>query len=243
MGIFDFLKKKKPESAAAIADVHEDGISSSLQQLLERYGGIAMEKQLSVGETIGSLDWNVDMTAGTATFGSDLTFPIQMLGSVSHQSQTWLWAWANDKAQMSAHILNQANQLKAHGIRHDIPELKEGMISAANNEGHIIASIASGMFNNRFYYAGNYGAGTAFFTIDEKEEDLSAHSETVLTVFPQLIMSFDLNHRAALGYYLKDKGFQVVETKDELAGVSAAFTVKARFDDRNRLINLDGGAS
>ncbi|WP_376768412.1 DUF6882 domain-containing protein [Paenibacillus planticolens] len=54
---------------------------------------MALEKQLAINDSIGNLDWNVDMSAGTATFGNELTFPIQMLGSVSHQSNTWLWAY------------------------------------------------------------------------------------------------------------------------------------------------------
>jgi hypothetical protein len=210
-----------------------------LQELLERYSGIALEKQLAMTESIGSLDWKVDMNAGTSTFGNRLTFPIQMLGSVSHQSNTWLWAWGNAQAQICSNSLTQAIQLKAYGIKNNIPELTEKTISATNNEGHIMASIASGMFKNRFYYAGNYGAGTAFFTIDVSEEDLMKQPESVLTVFPQLIMTFELNHRKALSFYLKDKAFKVIESNDSLTGVSSKLTVTAQFDEQNRMINLE----
>ncbi|WP_336775577.1 DUF6882 domain-containing protein [Paenibacillus sp. MMO-58] len=210
-----------------------------MQQLLERYGGIALEKQLAVTESIGSLDWAVDMNAGTATFGNQSTFPIQMLGSVSHQSNTWLWAWANTQSQISPERLRQANQMRAYGKKNNIPELTEGKIAANDNEGHILASIASGMFNNRFYYAGNFGAGTAFFTIDLPEEDVKAQPESVLTVFPQLISSFDLDHKKALGFYLEDKGFSVTESNDRLTGVSGKITVTAHFDALNRMTNME----
>ncbi|WP_171684345.1 DUF6882 domain-containing protein [Paenibacillus planticolens] len=48
--------------------------------LLSRWqsSGIALEKQLAINDSIGNLGWNVDMSAGTATFGNDLTFPIQI---------------------------------------------------------------------------------------------------------------------------------------------------------------------
>ncbi|CAM3165619.1 DUF6882 domain-containing protein [Paenibacillus lupini] len=89
MGLFDFLKKQKnSEPAVRTVDLQDIENFSSLQELLERYSGIALEKQLAMTESIGSLDWKVDMNAGTATFGNRLTFPIQMLGSVSHQSNT-----------------------------------------------------------------------------------------------------------------------------------------------------------
>jgi uncharacterized protein YbaR (Trm112 family) len=241
MGLFDFLKKQKisePVVRKVDLDLQRAENFSSLQELFERYSGVALEKQLAISDSIGNLDWNVDMSSGTATFGKHLTFPIQMLGSVSHQSNTWLWAWANSQAQISSDSLTQAFQLKAYGIKNNIPELIEEKISATNNEGHLIASIASGMFKNRFYYAGNYGAGTAFFTIDVTE-DLMEQPESVLTVFPQLIMTFELNHRKALTFYLIDKGFKVFESNDSLTGVSAKLTVTAHFDELNRMNNLE----
>ncbi|WNR46857.1 DUF6882 domain-containing protein [Paenibacillus roseipurpureus] len=240
MGLFDFLKKQK-NSEQEVRNVNLQDIEnfSSMQELLERYSGIAFEKQLAINDSIGNLDWNVDMSAGTATFGNDLTFPIQMLGSVSHQSNTWLWAWGNAQAQISSDSLTQAMQLKAYGIKNNILELTEKTIPATDNEGHVIACIASGMFKKRFYYAGNYGVGTAFFTIDVAEEGLLEKPESVLTVFPQLITAFGLNHRKALYFYLKDKGFKVSESNDSLTGVSDKLTVTAHFDELHRMTNLE----
>ena len=74
------------------------------QELIERYGGIALDKQLAFGEAIGNNNWNVDMTQGTISFGEDLTFPVQVLGTISHSSQTWLWAWANPKSGVSENV-------------------------------------------------------------------------------------------------------------------------------------------
>ncbi|MFC4102645.1 DUF6882 domain-containing protein [Paenibacillus xanthanilyticus] len=238
MGWFDFLKKPQQTVLLDKNELHATEDFSSLQQLIERYGGAAIEKQFAIGDTIADLDWNVDMTVGTATFGSDLTFPIQMLGSVSHQSDTWLWAWANTQAQISPNILKQAHLLKAYGMKNNIPELTQTKVFATNYEGHVLASIASGMFKSRFYYAGNYGAGTAFFTIDLMEEDLKKHPEQVLTVFPQLIQTFELDHRKALSFYLKDKGFTTNESKDSITAFTAELTVKANFDEINRMTNL-----
>lgn len=240
MGLFDFLKKQQDsKSTVRKVDLHDVENISSLQELFERFSGVAFEKQLAISDSIANLDWNVDMSAGTVTFGEKLTFPIQMLGSVSHQSQTWLWAWANAQAQISPDSLTQAIELKAYGSKNNIPELTETIIPATDNEGHVIASIASGMFKNRFYYAGNYGAGTAFFTIDVTEEELKEQPESVLEVFPQLIMTFELNHKKALSFYLKDKGYRVFETNDSLTGVSAKITVTAYFDELNRMTNLE----
>ena len=135
--------------------------------------------------------------------------------------------------------MTQALRLKAYGVQNNIPELIEPKIAATDHEGHIIACIASGMYKNYFYYAGNYGAGTAFFTIDTPEEDLKGQPDSVLTVFPELIGVFELDHRKALSFYLKDKGFEVYDTNDNLKGVSAKLTITAHFDELNRMTKLE----
>ncbi|WP_171685170.1 hypothetical protein [Paenibacillus planticolens] len=62
----------------------------------------------------------------------------------------------------------------------------------------------------------------------------------VMGLFPQLITAFELNHRKALFFYLKDKGFkEVSESNDSLTGVSAKLTVTAHFDELNRMTNLE----
>lgn len=90
------------------------------QELIERYGGIVLEKQLDFGEYIGTAGWNIDMTKEEIRFGNDLIFSIQVLGTISHSSQTWLWAWANTKSGLSESVIQQALQLKKYGEDYEI---------------------------------------------------------------------------------------------------------------------------
>lgn len=85
------------------------------QELLERYACIALEKQNGLAEVIGNNNWNVDMGKGEISFGPTLHFPIQVLGTISHSAQSWLWAWANTAAGLSQQIMAQSLQLKAYG--------------------------------------------------------------------------------------------------------------------------------
>ncbi len=97
MGIFSKLFAK---SDKAIPDGNQElhpkeTPCKTEQELIERYGGIALDKQIDFGEIIGNNNWNVDMQQGIISFGLNLVFPIQVLGTIAHSSQTWLWAWAN----------------------------------------------------------------------------------------------------------------------------------------------------
>ena len=61
------------------------------QELLGRYAALAFNKQSDLYEVIGDNAWNVDMAAGVISFGPGLVFSVQILGSFSHMSETWLW--------------------------------------------------------------------------------------------------------------------------------------------------------
>src|SRR5689334_4676399 len=84
---------------------------TSEQELMERYGAISLEKQLDFGELIGNNSWTVDMKKGEISFGPNLDFPIQVLGTFSHSAETWLWAWANTQAGLPENLLQHALQL------------------------------------------------------------------------------------------------------------------------------------
>ncbi len=83
-------------------------------ELLERYGAIALDKQMNLGEVIGGNNWNIDINAGEISFGTNLIFPIQVLGTFSHSSETWLWSWANTKSGFPENTIQQAQQLRKY---------------------------------------------------------------------------------------------------------------------------------
>src|SRR6478609_302108 len=85
----------------------------SVQELIEKYGGIVLEKQRVFEETIGDRSWSFEMASGQITFGDDLHFPVQILGTYSAGS--WLAAWANDKSGIPATLLQHSLLLKKYG--------------------------------------------------------------------------------------------------------------------------------
>ncbi|KIA97233.1 hypothetical protein OA93_14960 [Flavobacterium sp. KMS] len=212
------------------------------QELIERYGGIVFDKQLDFGDLIGNNNWNINIANGEISFGTNLVFPIQVLGTISHSSQTWLWAWANTKSGLTDKVIQQALELKKYGEDNEINILKNDTFDFSKEDLHLIGTIASGIHNSSAYYICDYGQGAMIVTIksDQIDKNRKDNHFRIMTVFPQLISQFDMNHNLALTNYLTDKGYNISENGVKLTATKNGDTVTAEFDDQSRLIKLNG---
>jgi len=74
--------------------------------------------------------WDYDLDRETLTFSQDGTpkvvASIQIVGSTSMVSGTWLWSWANESDSES--IKKAATRVKAFGEAENIPELTQGKL-------------------------------------------------------------------------------------------------------------------
>jgi len=219
--------------------------ASTEQALLERYAAIAYDKQNDLYEVIGDNSWNADVTAGTISFGPELVFPMQILGTFSHASETWLWAWANAESNLPPQLLSQAEQLRSYGEQHGIELLTAGGFDATDKDLHLIGCIASGMFAASGYYLANYGQGTMVVTVKSELIDQVSKNDFVRIahVFPQVISVFEMRHRPAFIQYVGQKGYPVTETADAVSVAADSGTLTATFDHLGRLANLQGRAN
>jgi hypothetical protein len=214
------------------------------QELLERYAALAYDRQADLYEVIGDNAWNADMDAGTISFGPGLVFPLQALGTFSHVSETWRWAWVGAESDWPARLLGQAEQLRAYGEQHGIELLTAGEFDATTQDLHAIGAIASGMFGASGYYLANYGQGTLVLTLKSEQVDQMPKTDfaRIPTVFSQVIGAFELRHRPALLHYLTQKGYPVTETADTVTAAVGAATLTATFDSLGRLSSLKGNS-
>lgn len=238
MGLF---KKSTPKETMPPATLNAPPCATE-EELLERYAGIALEKQMDLGEVIGENNWNVDVTKGIISFGPELVFPMQIMGTIAHAAQSWLWAWANTQSGLPQNIMAQAVQLKKYGEENGIDLLASSSFGFTREELHIIGMIAAGMFGSSGYYIADYGQGAMVVTIQSDIVDQARNDthQRILTVFPQLISQFDMNHKNALKHYLQAKGYTVSETDNTLKGVKGEDLIEAQFDAGDRLAELVG---
>ncbi|NDV96357.1 hypothetical protein D0T84_15750 [Dysgonomonas sp. 521] len=251
MSIFSkfFGNEEKPQPEAQNTKVqtntafHSLPPCSSEQELIERYGAIALEKQDNLGEVIGDNNWNADIPKGVISFGDNLEFPIQILGTFSHSSQTWLWAWANTQSGLPPKLIEQALALKEYGEKNNIDLLTVSQFEADNNDLHLIGAVASGMFDASAYYIADYGQGAMVVTIksdlvDKQKQEIS-HLR-IPTIFSQLITQHEVNHHNAFRCYLLAKGYTLDEQgSSKITGTKDGLTISAGFDELGRLVKIE----
>jgi hypothetical protein len=102
--------------------------------------------------------------------------------------------------------------------------------------------IASGMFNSSGYYIADYGQGAMLVTIKSNTIDKAKteNHQRVLTLFPQLISNFEMNHINAFKSYLIFKGYKLTESENSVTGSKNGNSVTGQFDNLSRLTKLNG---
>jgi hypothetical protein len=170
---------------------------------------------------------------------------MQVLGSFSHSSETWLWLWENKAGGYAESVMQQALSLKKYGEENNIELLNVGKFDAVPNDLHLIGMVATMMFNLSGYYLGNYGQGTMVVTIKNDAIDKTESEEfsRILTVFPELISTFEIqNHKNAFSNYLSQKGFELTSNGNEVKAEKNGQIITATFNDNNLLTNLNGNS-
>ena len=211
------------------------------QELIALYGGIAMDKQFDLGEMIGKNSWAVDVPLGQISFGQDMVYAMQMIGSLSHQDDSWMWAWANTASNLPESLLVHATQLRQVGEERGIDLLRLPQFKSSKDDLHLIGMIASGMYDTSGYYLADYGQGTLLVTIKDERLDQARKEEDqrIVTVIPKLIGMFDMDHRLALTSYLRWKGYAVNDDGRILRALRDQHIVTAEFDTQSRMIALN----
>lgn len=246
MGLFNNLFKKKEENTESVSNQQSVAKHfTSENDFLEKFGAIALEKQRNLFAVTGGLSWNVDMDKEEITFGDDLTFPMQVLGSFSHSSETWLWIWENKAGGYAQSVMKQALLLQQYGEENNIDLLTVGKFDAVQNDLHVIGMMAVEMFNASGYFLGNYGQGTMVVTIKSDIVDKAESEELsrILTVFPELISTFEIqNHKNAFTNYLSQKGYKLTSNGNEIKAEKNENVINAVFNDDNLLTKLNGNS-
>ncbi|MWP62800.1 DUF6882 domain-containing protein [Gilliamella sp. Pas-s25] len=177
----------------------------SEKELLEHFGCYGFEKQLNFYEIIGDSDWQIDIDQGVIHFGNDITFSIQLLGSFSLSSETWLWSWNNETSQLPMPVIEQALSLKHYGQENSIDLFTIGQCVATQEDLHKIGVITAGMFDTNGYYLANFGQGIALVTVKKSQvEQKNNHQHSTFNILPKFMQnlfsrsssdnSHDINH-------------------------------------------------
>ncbi|MBE7463623.1 MAG: hypothetical protein HS116_08980 [Planctomycetes bacterium] len=211
----------------------------TFQDLLEKHIGATLDRQLALLELVGGIDrYALNLDAGELYFDAKHSFPVQVLGSESETSHSWLWVWSNPNVTLDPKLMRSAQNLRAFGQEHEIPEFREGLVDLEERSAAAMALVSSGVSGADAYYRAPYEGGAAYVLLDApkvrtKFNDSPGH---VADVFTRVLMNFEVAHRRAYLCYLKYKRYTYTEDPAQVEAASpSGEPLLARFDALGRL--------
>ena len=143
---------------------------SGFKELFSSHAGAVYAKQLAFADYLGERRWNLDTQTGIASFGDDLRFSVQVLGTHSESDNSWQWAWANEESDLPHEIVSTSLEMKGYGQLNSVPELSTGHFGL-EFDSEQLAMVCSGM-TDCCYYRGPYEGGSVYFLVLNTPDEL-----------------------------------------------------------------------
>jgi hypothetical protein len=205
-----------------------------------------LENQFRLYQFLGKHDWSFNMDDGRLTFTNSETkdllarCPVQILGTESKESNTWLWAWANTASQIPDRLLAGSRMVKleaekAELVEYRTPELPISYPWLAAE----LSIVSAGHLGLYTYYAAGYDGGAMYCAVErcpEADDTMPRDGLLVNRVIFTAISALDMNHRDAIFAYLGQPA--------EPEGTGGIWDlgkdqVKINFDDQGRVTKLE----
>jgi hypothetical protein len=120
-------------------------LTPDLIQLIVESSVELTAKNATATETwgIGTADrWSADLLAGSITFhfpDHSITGPVEVLGTWSSESGTWLWAWANES--LPPGVTGASTATKSYGDAHALEALSARKLDVTEALAEDLASV------------------------------------------------------------------------------------------------------
>ena len=219
----------------------------SLQPLVDARAVLATEQQLHLADVVVERDFFVTLDVGTISFGDDLTYRCELIGTESPASGTWLWGWANP-AEFDDHITATTRALRAHGEAQGIAALSEAEVPLDDEvSGHRMAAIAVGHAQGPAYFSAPMDGGArAYLLVDDPRLELPAPEvPRLMTTLTLILENGDVrNWPAALGSYADRRELTATDEHGaiRLEGPTLDGHVRVALDELGRIAELTGSA-
>jgi hypothetical protein len=218
------------------------------EDLFLRNVAVGFDRQLAVKEQIGDWAWSLDPRNALIEFSKKKllgnrvrTSTVQILGSESKASSTWLWSWANESG-FAHRALAAARRVKEIGEKEGVAEFTAASFQLGEVDGARLAVTGAAMFGAPGYFRCPYDGGATYVIIEDDSfsDPTTNRVQRISTVFPQLISQMSIsNHRRAFEAYLTKYHLQVTSEDDHIvAKAEDGSSIIGRFDEQNRLVGL-----
>ncbi len=205
---------------------------------LEQSALLSLEKQSKLAGMTGEYLHELDLDAGMIRFSRDLAFPIQVLGTESDNTLTWLWAWAEEQTDIPEGLVHSSLQLRNWGMREGVREFTLPSVDLDQADGNAIALVSTQIAGASSYFRDSYEGGAAYYLVFDKSIDSrpSLDRAGLLRHLTDLFFRYELNHRNVLLSYLQEKGLSPVSKGLFITcELDSGERVTAEFDEAGKL--------
>jgi len=212
--------------------------SDSFQTIFTKYGAMALDNQESLSKLIGENEGKLDIEKGVLSFNDDLDFNVNILGTLSLESNKWHWAWDNEKVGFSEKLIKEAEEIKEIGEKYNIEHFTTNVFDADLLEGHIIAMTVSGIMDDSAYYAVDYDEIMIFVTIKSEKIPHDDTIERFVDVYNRFQKEFDVKARPAFEGYTKLRGYHYKEKEEFSVAKMGESRVIVGFTERGNVSHI-----
>jgi hypothetical protein len=199
----------------------------------------AYVRQVAFEGAVGDDDWTLDQETGLLVIGDTLKLPIQILGSYSAGSRTWLWAWANPSVDDA--LVEKSRELLEFGRTHDVPEFLEAEFSLGkNDESDVVAMVSSDVLGGSAYYPAAHSGGRLFMLPDIPSDLMTPRTPSVIEMISAVTVGSPYGQsRDSVVRFLSELGMRWDERDGMLRLSDSQSSGTIAFDELGRLANLD----
>lgn len=221
--------------------------SSPLLSLFYTHAVASMEKQLQLERLLQDEDkWHLDLAQGQIRFkdehGRTDTFAVQLLGTVSQDSKSWFWGWADTQTNVPPALLTDASSVKQFGEKHNVLEFVTPQVDLRELDPNILCLVASGVVPLQAYCSFPSERGTIFLSLRDdrlQERDDNAATRAAFAI-PQSLICLPLSdHKRAIREFLTFLGQTIDEHPDRfLVYEDQQPVIVITFDSLERMTTL-----
>lgn len=209
MGLFDKWIKKEPSSGnIQRRSVFQTDYSLDKGDWYEVFSACILQS-LIVQENCADLvvrnrNWAVDFSAGTLSFGKD-SYPVQLIGSESTISDTWMWGW-NNINHLDENLIRLADEVHTIGEQWQLEPLTVEQFELDElYNGHTLAAVVCGITGNQYcYYKGPHANGAVLMAFSNVPQEVfaSVGIHRFVSVLMDCIQNFDVDHKILVESFL-----------------------------------------
>ncbi len=203
------------------------------EELFIKHGAASFDKQIYFDAIYGKAHWALDLSTGVLALTRPHEEPVQLfvqvLGTESEDSGTWLWAWANNDQKFSRPLLQSALELRDIGNTDKVAELTAAELACGRwVNSQTLSAVASGLCRAGCTFRAPYPRGALHLIIRDPrfKRPVSQPIPRILRAFPMFLKRYPLRRqREALLHYLE---FYRLEIETQPGTIIARATTQSR---------------